>query len=63
MIPVSTYGSDTDARLACEIRQGNQLAFAVIYDRYHKAMLQVAFHYLKGMDLAEDAVQDVFVNF
>jgi RNA polymerase sigma-70 factor (ECF subfamily) len=37
-------------------------AFAVLYDRFGKALLQVALAILSSRHDAEDAVQDVFVN-
>jgi len=56
--------TDMDQRdLAFKIKQGNQLAFAIIYDRYHKNLYALAYRYLKSRSMAEDAVQQVFVNF
>jgi len=49
--------------LAAQIKSGNQLAFATIYDRYSKYMYLLAYRYLKSQDMTEDAVQQVFVNF
>jgi len=55
---------DTDEMLlAAQIKNGNQLAFATIYDRYNKQMYLLAYRYLKNREMAEDAVQQVFVNF
>ncbi|WP_234572983.1 RNA polymerase sigma factor [Rhodohalobacter sp. 614A] len=52
--------NDTD--LAIKIRAGNKKAFREIYDRYHVQMYYIAKKYVKSPDLAEDAVQDVFVK-
>jgi RNA polymerase sigma-70 factor (family 1) len=49
--------------LAGQIKNGNQLAFATIFDRYHKQMYVLAHRFLKSQDMAEDIVQQVFVNF
>jgi len=49
--------------LAAKIKNGNQLAFATIYDRYNKQLYLLAYRYLKNREMAEDAVQQVFVNF
>jgi RNA polymerase sigma-70 factor (ECF subfamily) len=49
--------------LAAQIKNGNQLAFATIYDRYGKHMYLLAYRYLKSRDMAEDVVQQVFINF
>ncbi len=51
-----------DKDLAGQIKLGNQIAFAVIYDRYHKQLYALAYRYLKSQEMAEDAVQEVFVN-
>jgi RNA polymerase sigma-70 factor (family 1) len=55
--------SSEDSRLASLIKAGNQMAFACIFDRYNKKMYLLAFRYLKNREMAEDAVQQVFVNF
>ncbi len=52
-----------DKILAGQIKNGNQLAFATIYDRYNRQMYVLAYRYLKSRAMAEDAVQQVFVNF
>lgn len=52
-----------DNVLAGQIKRGNQLAFATIYDRYHKQLYALAYRYLKSHEMAEDAVQHIFVNF
>lgn len=52
-----------DTVLAAQIKSGNQLAFASVYDKYHKQMYLLAFRYLKNREMAEDEVQHVFVNF
>jgi RNA polymerase sigma-70 factor (family 1) len=49
--------------LALEIKQGNHLAFATIYDKYHKQLYALAYRYLKSREMTEDAVQQIFVNF
>ncbi len=55
---------DTDEMLlAVQIKNGNQLAFATIYDQYNKQMYLLAYRYLKNRDMAEDVVQQVFINF
>lgn len=52
--------SDTD--LAIKIRAGNQKAFRELYDRYHVQMYYIAKKYVKSSDLAQDAVQNIFVK-
>ncbi|MFO7846837.1 MAG: RNA polymerase sigma-70 factor [Balneolaceae bacterium] len=52
-----------DTELAVKIRAGNQKAFRELYDRYHLQMYYIAKKYVKSRDLAEDAIQDIFVKF
>jgi RNA polymerase sigma-70 factor (ECF subfamily) len=52
-----------EKQLAAQIKNGNQLSFATIYDRYNKQMYLLAYRYLKSKEMAEDVVQHVFVNF
>ncbi len=63
---VSVSKSDSvikhDNELAGQIKLGNQIAFAVIYDRYHKQLYTLAYRYLKSQEMAKDAVQEIFVN-
>lgn len=49
--------------LAIEIKSGNAQSFRVLYNRYHKQLYYLARQYLKDKNLAEDAVQDVFLKF
>jgi len=46
-----------------EIKNGNIQAFEVLFKTYYKDLCFYANHYLKDLDLAEEAVQDVFFNF
>lgn len=62
MMQTDTIYAD-DNVFATQIKNGNQLAFAAIYDKYHKQMCSIAFRYLKSREMAEDAVQHVFVKF
>lgn len=45
-----------------EIKKGNIQAFEVLFKTYYKDLCFYANHYLKDLDLAEEAVQDVFFN-
>ncbi len=56
-------GLDYDSFLAEQVRKGNQLAFATLFNQYHKSLYQLAYRYLKSQEMAEDAVQHVFVKF
>lgn len=52
----------TDKDLGKIIRGGDEKAFKEIYVRYHIQMFYIAKKYVKSTELAEDAVQDVFVK-
>lgn len=51
-----------DTILVQKIRDGCEKAFREVYDRYHVQMYFIAKKYLKDTNLAEDAVQDIFVK-
>ncbi|MEX2345462.1 MAG: RNA polymerase sigma-70 factor [Balneolaceae bacterium] len=51
-----------DTVLAKKIRAGSEKAFREIYDRYHVQMFYIAKKYVKDSNLADDAVQDIFVK-
>lgn len=55
----STYG---DEQLLSLLQQSDEKAFEVIYERYWKRMLAMAFLRLQRIDEAEDVVQDVFTS-
>jgi RNA polymerase sigma factor (sigma-70 family) len=51
-----------DERLVEQVRRGNEVAFEVIYDRHHRAILSFARHMLASVEEAEDAVQHTFIS-
>lgn len=57
------HGSNSrDEDLLVSLSQGNEEAFTVIYERYHKLLYVLAYRYLKSSQSAEDAVQQVFLK-
>lgn len=54
--------AEDDLRLLEEIKQGNQEALTVLYDRYASQILAVAFYITKDRQEAEDLVHDVFIE-
>jgi RNA polymerase sigma factor (sigma-70 family) len=52
------FGSDS--RLVDQLRQGNEAAFEVVYDRYGAALLTFCRHMLGSPEEAEDALQQTF---
>jgi RNA polymerase sigma factor (sigma-70 family) len=51
----------SDEVLVDRVRDGDELAFEVIYDRYHGDLLAFCRHMLGSREEAEDALQHVFV--
>jgi RNA polymerase sigma factor (sigma-70 family) len=52
----------TDDRLVSLIRAGQESAFEVVYDRYHRALLSFCRHMLGHPEEAADAVQHTFLS-
>ncbi|MFC1724158.1 RNA polymerase sigma factor [candidate division KSB1 bacterium] len=52
----------TDSDLVVKTVKGDAGAFKDLFDKYSVPLLDFAFSYLKDSQLAEDIVQDVFVN-
>lgn len=51
-----------EADLIHDVQMGDRFAFRELYNRFYKKLYIVALSYLKNREMAEDAVQDVFVN-
>jgi RNA polymerase sigma-70 factor (family 1) len=52
----------SDSDLVFKIRTGDRHAFASFYDRYHVYIYHLSLKFLKSPELAEEAVQDVFLK-
>ena len=50
-----------DKILIQQIKQGDEMAFRLLFDRYYKKMLIAANQILKDQSVSQDATQDVFV--
>ena len=50
----------TEKKTIREIRKGNIRTFELLFRDYYEELCLYANHYLKDMDLSEEAVQDVF---
>ncbi|WP_316818458.1 RNA polymerase sigma-70 factor [Pedobacter nyackensis] len=59
---MKAYPDFTDSELLALICEGNENAFAEIYNRYWKQVLYYATQKTGDMIVAEDIVQDVFVS-
>lgn len=53
---------ESDASLAVRLKMGDEQAFEEIYFRYYKHLYAIGYKFLKNPDLAEDAVQDIFLK-
>lgn len=58
---VSYYGNE-DHALFLLIKKRDKQAFTVVYQKYHGYLYALALKYLKNTQMAEDAVQHVFVK-
>jgi RNA polymerase sigma-70 factor (family 1) len=56
------YNTLTDKELLKYIAQNDHLAFEQLFNRYWTSLFDTAYNVLKSKDLAEDIVQEVFVN-
>lgn len=51
-----------EASLLAQLKEGNQLAFGTVYKRYVEQTFSLSFKYLCDRQLAEDAVQNLFLK-
>ena len=60
--PARVDGTASDADLLAAITDGDQAAFAALYDRHHRFAFQLARKLLDDREAAEDVVQEVFLG-
>lgn len=58
---VDQYPHD-ESTLILLLRQGDEEAFEVLYNRYWEKLLTIAYHRIGSMEVAKELVQDVFTN-
>ena len=56
------YSQDEAQALVKALKEGNQLAFSIVYKTYAEQTFSLAFKYLLNKELAEDAVQSLFLK-
>lgn len=56
------YSQDEAQALIKALKEGNQLAFSIVYKTYAAQSFSLAFKYLLNKELAEDAVQNLFLK-
>lgn len=57
-----THFQRTDSELVSGIYQNDKKAFRQLYDRYQEDLYRVAFRKIRSEEVAEEIVQDIFVN-
>lgn len=60
---INTYSKLDDYQLFLLLKDNDDNAFSVLYERYAKYLYALAYRYLKDEFLAENALQDVFMRF
>jgi len=51
-----------DYKLLMQLRDGNEKAFSIVFDTYHRYLYVLACRYLMSESFAEDAVQQTFMR-
>lgn len=59
---MAEYSKQIDYELLIAIRDGNEKAFATLFDTYHRYLYVLASRYLMSENYAEDAVQYTFMR-
>ncbi|MFD1141806.1 RNA polymerase sigma factor [Larkinella insperata] len=55
-------GQNAEKEVALRLKAGDEQAFEEIFYRYYKHLYAIGIKFLKNPDLAEDAVQDIFLK-
>src|SRR3954465_1258268 len=58
----STVGDPTDHQLVASVRAGDDRAFEVLYERYHRRIAAYTYGMVNDYARAEDITQDVFMS-
>ncbi|RRB00949.1 RNA polymerase sigma-70 factor [Larkinella rosea] len=53
---------DAEKEITLRLKAGDEGAFEEVFYRYYKHLLAIGIRFLKNPDLAEDAVQDIFLK-
>ena len=61
-LKLASHLSNEDNVLFLLIKKRDKDAFTVVYRKYHSYLYALAFKYLKSAEMAEDAVQQIFVK-
>jgi RNA polymerase sigma-70 factor (family 1) len=59
---ISSWSTYTDGELLVFLRDGDKMAFAEIYNRYHKPVYRYLISLVKVPEIAEDLVHEIFLK-
>lgn len=59
---MTNYGKFTDQELAALLKEGDQVAYTEIFERYKVMLYKHAFRLLNDQDEANDVIQDLFLT-
>jgi len=62
MKEIFTYKENEDYTLFYLLQKKDKDAFSIIYQKYHAYLYALALRYLKNTEMAEDAIQQVFMK-
>lgn len=57
-----TYSAYTDQELTALIKEGDEIAFKEVFDRYFRRLYTFSFRFLKNKEQAEEVVNDALMN-
>lgn len=63
VLPIKLFKDHTDAELILLWRQGDNTAFAALYEKYVLQLLAIAMDKTRDRQVAEELVQDTFLSF
>jgi RNA polymerase sigma-70 factor (ECF subfamily) len=59
--PTATHRKGDDDGLVAGLKRGDEAAFVTLVERYQSSLLRLALVYCKGLDVAEEIVQDTWL--
>lgn len=62
IVPTATQQTDDEAGLIAGLKRGDEAAFVTLVERYQSSLLRLALVYCKGLDVAEEIVQDTWLG-
>jgi RNA polymerase sigma-70 factor (ECF subfamily) len=57
-----TETEDSDARLMLRFKEGDREAFALLFSRYTRAMINFAYRFVRNREMAEELAQEIFLR-